>query len=250
MFVAIVHVKFEYGIWTNNGFDISSSAVVAFYFLSGYLITKNIESGRYGSKIYYFYLDRVIRIYPIFWIVIISFCISNYFLKSSIISMDSVEKIILHSTIVGDLLLTGSSGRIIAPTFSLAIEMIFYIFIPFLIRFKEKKIYRIFIFSIFLINATYINEALGFQIIFLNSYQKSYVFYSYINNFLTSSYAYHSIYFVLHFFIIGVLHAKKSKYFYRCVAILITSNLIILLIVNNPSFYSTTGYSLILGGGY
>lgn len=119
------------------GFDIANAAVIGFYFISGLLVTRSLNQfslshGRFSACLH-FYIDRIIRLWPLFFISIILIVILRIYITHA-------------ATLDGSLLHTISANLTILPlafsmatnhpqiingvTWSLGAEFIFYILLP------------------------------------------------------------------------------------------------------------------------
>ena len=136
--VLISHTKID-----TFSFNIGVLAVTSFFLISGYLNTSIIEN-YYKNRVINYYIDRFIRIAPLYFFYFILIIIINYFLKIKVITF---FQIILEITIIINghfYLLDNILGIswwkltfINPPTWSLATEITFYIFIPFIIIYKK-----------------------------------------------------------------------------------------------------------------
>lgn len=129
-------------------FNYSASAVITFYFISGYLMSlsltrfsdhthvKSFFSAKF-SIAHQFYLDRIIRLYPIFLVgTILAYLVSTHlgtiFSISDIILNLSVLPLAYHNT-------TFPMNPIDAPMWSLGVEFHFYLLAP-LFFFLNRKL--------------------------------------------------------------------------------------------------------------
>ena len=120
--------------------NLGVSAVICFYFISGYLISQSYN--RFKQKSVNpktsFYIDRIIRLYPAYILVFFATLVFNNFDKDS---QYSIFKLVYWSTPFSELtiifnnysLITNlvSSG-VVPPSWSLGTEVQFYILLPFL----------------------------------------------------------------------------------------------------------------------
>lgn len=126
------------------------SAVVVFYILSGYVMSHSFSSN-FGGKINNsgrFYIDRIMRIYPMYLIILIitivflvisgfghtDFTYKNVFLNLLIIPLNFF--MFTDSSII----LQDPKWNLIPPAWSLGAELQFYLLVPFLIRFRQFRI--------------------------------------------------------------------------------------------------------------
>lgn len=125
--------------------EMSRIAVVLFLVLSGYLITYLLleEKSTYGGiELRKFYVRRILRIWPLFYLIILVALIillSGFHEKSI---SESLKIIGLYSVFLSNFaMLNGLALLTIAPLWSVGVEEQFYIFWPILIN-KSKNIYR------------------------------------------------------------------------------------------------------------
>ncbi|AXI84019.1 acyltransferase [Xylella taiwanensis] len=120
------------------------SAVISFFLLSGFVMTALIRRN-YDSKgkIKKFYLDRVLRLFPqfIFYLVatLIFVAITNY--KDPFLEELSALKIVMNALMLPlSLYMLGlEKSLLIPPTWSLGLELTFYISIPFLLLYRVER---------------------------------------------------------------------------------------------------------------
>jgi len=119
--------------------NLGISAVVGFYFLSGYLMTESFAKFRitHENPIRAFYLDRFFRIFPIFWVM---FALSALLLyQRHALNID--YKFFLESAIIpNNYFFTFKllSDQVIEPSWSLGAEIQFYILIPLILLLSKK----------------------------------------------------------------------------------------------------------------
>jgi len=111
------------------GFNPGQWAVLSFYVLSGFLMEKQFHK---LGKTSAFYMDRLLRIYPLFAVVLAG----AYFLFHPTLG-EMLQNVLLfplnYATLTGIPVL-------ISPTWSLACEAHFYLLIPLLARFSTRVI--------------------------------------------------------------------------------------------------------------
>lgn len=139
---ALVSYRFGYDLvpylwWGYSGVDI-------FFVLSGFIIYYTAAT---NSKLlpWEFFLRRVIRIYPVFWIaliVVISLSFMGQFLHLNSGDSSTIDKVSQTniSSILGTMFLIPKSSEIILVAWTLSYEMMFYILFT-LLFFKSKKLF-------------------------------------------------------------------------------------------------------------
>ena len=136
-----------WGIKTNLDNSISGFGVTLFFVLSGYLITYLllIEKERYGTiKIKNFYIRRILRIWPIYYLAILGSFIMvisglNYFEYKTIL-----PNYLYYIFMLANIPFTfGTSLYCITPLWSIGVEEQFYAFWPMLFKHSKKIIYSV-----------------------------------------------------------------------------------------------------------
>ncbi|TCL06816.1 acyltransferase family protein [Sodalis ligni] len=127
-------------------------AVVSFYIISGYVITKLINSHYEGrNNITYFYADRALRLFPQFLFYLVITIISHLYFDG--LEKINITRIFINAIMIPlNLFAVYNNEFIIVPqSWSLGLEMQFYILIPMIIllsRQKQISILSLVIFSI------------------------------------------------------------------------------------------------------
>lgn len=129
--------------------------VPIFFIISGFLITLSLERNR-DLKI--FYQNRVLRIYPAFWITfllsIFFLLISGFFKHTSISDNDFLTWVGCHITgflfILGDCFKSLGYETINGSVYTISAELHFYLILPFFLFFLNKVKSRVGYISIFL----------------------------------------------------------------------------------------------------
>ncbi len=174
-------------------FNLAVSAVILFYFISGYLMYKSffkeeIKDISFIKKTLFFYTKRVLRLFPLYLIVLFLTVLSIYFLGKSefiaLLNQDlSIKKILLNSLLIFNNYVFAPfeihsllPHPLIPPTWSLSTEWHFYLLVPILFLFlrKERKIFYIIMIAslIFELNAfSYVggvfnSDVFGYRYIF------------------------------------------------------------------------------------
>ena len=159
------------------GFNIGVSAVICFFIISGYLNTLLINK-YYNEKnlnqILSYYKDRLFRICPQFFFYFIIIVIINYYLNIFEINL---FQILLNAPIISlgyYMILDNITGIefifVNRPTWSLGLELTFYLLIPFTLKFSKKQIINFFFLSLvfylltFFLRSDY-NQYFGYRLI-------------------------------------------------------------------------------------
>jgi peptidoglycan/LPS O-acetylase OafA/YrhL len=171
-----------------NYFVGAENAVQIFFILSGFLISWIIVKNKYQSK-KLFYINRFLRIYPIYLVVLFVQIIVYFISKEQVLALSVIQAspffakcllVISNFTILfqdltlflsindsrlfftsdftkSDILLT--YGLLNPPAWSLSLEILFYIIAPFILK-RPKAIFALFLLSI-LIRFFLINLGIG-----------------------------------------------------------------------------------------
>lgn len=144
LMVTFSHIGVEIFSWGNIG----PISVVGFYVLAGYVVThlwvKVFDNKK--QKLLYYYIDRLLRIYPLFLFVCllsIAFLLLTQFGDpdwkfSSLIS--TLTLLPLHYQWFYDItILTNPKQALILPSWSLALECHVYLILPFVLKYKWIK---------------------------------------------------------------------------------------------------------------
>lgn len=129
------------------GYNPGVVAVISFYILSGYVMSMLIEKYyKHPSAVPTFYLDRAARLFPQFLFYMILASILIYFLKfdSPFINKLTIDKWLLNFLILpqGFYMYWADGALVIPQTWSLGLELTFYLVIPWiLIYFSKRQIY-------------------------------------------------------------------------------------------------------------
>lgn len=118
-------------------------AVICFYMLAGYVMAHAVQTqfGVSAESVRKFYLDRILRIFPLYWIVSIAILVTIWIIKGPSISLKP-------GSVLGTALLFPLNYWMYTPSFfsingdsfpippapSLALELHFYLICPWLIR--------------------------------------------------------------------------------------------------------------------
>lgn len=159
MSVVLSHLRITF-----FGYSPGVIAVISFFILSGYVMSIIIEKYyKQPSAIPIFYLDRAVRLFPQFWfyMIVASACI--YFLKfdSTSINQLTFTKWILNFLILpqGYYMFWGEGAIVIPQSWSLGLEMSFYLVIPWiLIYFSKRQIYGLAFASFLVFLAAYFGK--------------------------------------------------------------------------------------------
>ena len=121
--LALLVVLSHFGL-TIRGFNPGQWAVICFYVLSGFLMERQYHKLAHGGGIFSFYLDRLLRIYPTYFITTILCAIATPVgLWDTILNLALLP--LNYSTFTHIPILVG-------PAWSLACEVHFYLLVPFL----------------------------------------------------------------------------------------------------------------------
>lgn len=135
------------------GYNQGVAAVVSFFIISGYVISLLIQNHyNHRKEIFLFYADRVLRIFPqfIFYLFITSIVLIYY--GELVIPDDSVRVIINTIMVPLNFFAVYNDSYIIVPqSWSLGLEMQFYILFPLIMAFFNLKKCFILSFVLFLI---------------------------------------------------------------------------------------------------
>lgn len=154
LLVALSHMKVT--VFAHNPGVI---AVVSFYLLSGYVMMALIE--KYYKKpfnVRSFYIDRAARLFPqyLFYILLITLCIHIFDLRNEYTAHLTPGIWLLNLPIVPisfNMYYWGNGVTVIPQAWSLALEMTFYMVIPWIVRYATPRLIASLIvlsFSIFL----------------------------------------------------------------------------------------------------
>jgi len=130
---------------------IGVSAVLTFFFLSGFWISKMYEE-KYSLKnrpLMSFYVGRILRVFPVFILINILIIILDYFLQLNYI--DNAKLSWLPNYILFGFNYFNQGAAMLTPAWSLEIELIFYLIFPLFFMIKNKTSKFLIYFFIFLI---------------------------------------------------------------------------------------------------
>jgi peptidoglycan/LPS O-acetylase OafA/YrhL len=171
----LVVISHSYGNVFN--FNVGVAAVVSFFLLAGSvnsrLIMQSFNSLRLAPN---YFLDRFIRIFPLFIVyLLLSVYINNYINKGIFSSNLTELNIFLNALIIPlgykDFINSNNFSVVINPTWSLGLEVTFYLFLPLLIFFQRKIVILHFLYfsSMFVFFLSYISQLdsiiYGYQLI-------------------------------------------------------------------------------------
>jgi peptidoglycan/LPS O-acetylase OafA/YrhL len=143
LFLAVMVVISHIGIYP-YGFNTGVIAVISFFLLSGYVMTMLIQKYyNYPSTIPIFYLDRVARLFPQFLFYTVLASVFVYFNRniSPFVSQLTYPKWILNFLMLpqGFYMYWGNQALLIPQTWSLGLELTFYLVIPFILLYCSRK---------------------------------------------------------------------------------------------------------------
>ncbi len=142
--VAISHISIEV-----YGFNPGVVAVISFFLISGYVTAALIKKYYFSpSAVPYFYLDRAIRIFPqfLFYTLLAVFCVYVLRLETRYLNEISWWQLVLNFFIFpqGLFMIWGASVLLIPQSWSLGLESMFYLFIPWiLLKLTPRQIYAL-----------------------------------------------------------------------------------------------------------
>lgn len=160
--------------------NLGVSAVIAFYFISGYLMTQSFSRFQKTSirPVLSFYIDRLLRIYPGF-IVVLSATFLWFYLTAG---MSSYKNMILDVLIIPsnyqNIILGIPQSYLFPPLFSLGAEMQFYLALPLFL--SLNRVFRgfvttsffvaqmFFLASPFVLHSVPISDLLGYRCFFFS----------------------------------------------------------------------------------
>ncbi len=128
LLVAVSH----YGLIV-HGFNPGQWAVIGFYLLSGFLMSRQFKKLAPQSGLRGFYIDRALRILPLYWFVT---CVSFYFIRVS--WTDFAQNIALLPLNYAPFT---HAQIIVSPAWSLACEAHFYILVPLLVMAPSRVLH-------------------------------------------------------------------------------------------------------------
>jgi len=112
----------------------SRITVSLFFLISGYLmqLTLNVNYRQFeGAGVSKYYVNRIVRIFPLYWIVVLFVFIfdHNYFNKQT------------SGAVLGTLFLgLYNAGRVVAPAWTLPFELFYFAFAPFVLLMEIRAI--------------------------------------------------------------------------------------------------------------
>jgi peptidoglycan/LPS O-acetylase OafA/YrhL len=144
-FLCFVVVLFH----STNLVAIGEWSVHVFFILSGYWVTKMFKEKYKDFKhpVSSFYASRILRLLPVFYVNILLFILVNSLVRN-ITPWEYIKPIVMNvGTLFAHTCILGLSvfGRLIPPSWSLDIEVQFYLLIPLLVWISTKLSLRIFI---------------------------------------------------------------------------------------------------------
>ena len=161
-----------------SSINIGNSAVLAFFFLSGYWVSKMYQEKYCLAKnpIISFYISRILRIFPIFILSTVLFLFFDFLFNLNYINY---EKLIwFPNYVIFGWHLFEKENAILIPAWSLNLELVFYLILPLILYFRNYILNILVSFLIF--------------ILFIYDYfiSPSQIFYGYFIFFLLGIYLY------------------------------------------------------------
>ena len=200
--------------------------VSLFFIISGFSLTITYLS-KFNDmnyhKLFIFYMKRVARIYPLFWLIIFLY-LTLLYLSSK--TFPNIYQIISNITLSFSFF--NSYNGLTAGSWSIGIEIVFYLFFPFLLFFLNRlKVYSIFSLVIFIVVSMYISAYHMYDDMIQDEY-----WHIYMN--LTNH-----IYFFLFGVLVAVIYIKRDSLFFITKRIVVFSMLITLVLI---LYYPVDGY--------
>jgi exopolysaccharide production protein ExoZ len=126
-----------------NLFHTGYLGVFMFFVLSGFLFYNKFKSGQFHLLKYF--KNRILRIYPSYFVVIVlSFICLKTFNIANVTSTDFIQTLFLYFYSFN-----GNYSPVLPVSWSLEIEFVFYLLVPFLVYFIGSRIHIIILFYIF-----------------------------------------------------------------------------------------------------
>jgi peptidoglycan/LPS O-acetylase OafA/YrhL len=224
-FVLITHIQFEENLINGSFFDISNSSLIAFYFLSGYLLTNSIKLSNYKSIIN-FYISRFFKIFPLYILIILLFLLLDNNYKSY-----NFRNLFIHLSIIGEFLFDSHNyrERIIPVIWSVKNELIYYALLPLILLFDNKLLLISLIFSYLIFVFYFVFNLLNIDILFYNDF-------------------YHSLSFGFFYFIFGAFLASKKEYNFLSIFIFYVTHMLLFSLFPIHYHQNLNINSIILGG--
>lgn len=143
------------------GYNTGVIAVISFYILSGFVMASLIN--KYYSdrtEVFYFYVDRICRIFPQYLFYLILTLLLNYFyhFQSSFLEHLTYKNILLNILIFPNnfQFIIDNYSVIIPPSWSLGLELFFYALFPWIVYNKVKSRQIIYVISIGIFTLAYL----------------------------------------------------------------------------------------------
>lgn len=126
------------------GFNVGVVAVISFFILSGYVMTVLVgKHYKSPSSIPNFYLDRAARLFPqyTFYLLLATACIYIFGIDSGFVSQLDLVKWALNLLILplGFYMYWADYAMVIPPAWSVGLEMMFYLVIPWMLIYCSRK---------------------------------------------------------------------------------------------------------------
>jgi peptidoglycan/LPS O-acetylase OafA/YrhL len=159
MLVAISHAGISF-----YGYNPGVVAVISFFILSGYVMSMLINTYyKKTSAVPSYYLDRTARLLPqfLFYMSIASACIFFFEIDSVFVNKLTVGKWLLNFLIIpqGFFMWWADGAQVMPQTWSLGLEAMFYLVIPWIIiLFTKRQIYALAFFSFLVFLTAYFGK--------------------------------------------------------------------------------------------
>lgn len=167
MLVAVSHMGVSF-----MGFNPGVVAVVSFLIISGFVMTSLIERNyKRPEQIGVFYIDRLLRLYPQFFLYFVISCAVIHFLlpgtpQAAALTLENIATS-LAILPLGFYMFGITVPEILPPGWSLGLEMCFYLLIPLLILYRMRGVAFAVSVAIFMVAALgYINtDVYGYRLL-------------------------------------------------------------------------------------
>ncbi|WP_160620603.1 acyltransferase family protein [Mixta intestinalis] len=151
-FACLIVVLLHYGAYINNLFSFGKFGVDLFFIISGFIITLTTSKNK---SIIHFLRKRFLRIYPIYFIVWLFFCLTLYYNESLSTILKSL--FLLHKDYSQPA--PGYGWNMLGPPWTLAYEVVFYFIFALAMKINHRR-------RIHVATATIILAVVGLQYLY------------------------------------------------------------------------------------